>query len=153
MTATSSLAQLFLYQCIPSASHHLLLCLDKKRASLHHGGPVAAFLSNNSSNSEMKSQVLYFSILCWSYRRVNGRSRQISEAKRGRFWFVMDAMFPLIFHVSEQTHNLPEHTEDHCEQHQMCTLWPHTSITPGSLILARCQYQRLAAPRFAMKRG
>ena len=35
------------------------------------------------------------------------------------------AMFPLIFHVSEHTHKLPEHYLDHCEQHQTCTLWPH----------------------------
>ncbi|XP_057705897.1 ribosome biogenesis protein SPATA5 isoform X2 [Corythoichthys intestinalis] len=30
----------------------------------------------------------------------------------------------------DKTHKLPEQTEDHCEQHQMCTLWPNTNITP-----------------------
>uniref|UniRef100_A0A674PMZ1 Carboxypeptidase A1 n=1 Tax=Takifugu rubripes TaxID=31033 RepID=A0A674PMZ1_TAKRU len=33
--------------------------------------------------------------------------------------------------MSGHTDNFPEHTEDHCEQHQKCSLWPHTSITPG----------------------
>ncbi|TWW68257.1 hypothetical protein D4764_19G0000550 [Takifugu flavidus] len=48
-----------------------------------------------------------------------GRTSLTPEERERRRQGNLCPMFPLIFHVSEQTHKLPEHTEDHCEQHQM----------------------------------